>query len=448
MSIVELLAAAFITCILLLIALYFKNIKLKANLNLAQNENQNLKLLHSKLEQAQSLKELELKKINDENIELKTKLDLFLAQFQEKQKNLEELKKELLNQRQDLESKHLKELKEQKQSLKDDYKQGLEELKKEFQSNLNKQNEAFLNQNQLLLNNEGKKLLNSIFEPVKKSLDEYNLRLSKNEIEIKTNIKNMFDFSQKIGEKADKLSQILKGDKKIRGNFAELQLKNVLENSGLQEGFHYELQEHFKSEGKSFYPDAVVRLSKDKSIIIDAKFSLPSSFESVSSEDIDAEKTLAKELCNNLKARIDELAKKPYKSFSDYDFILLFIPYQNILDLALSVNANLYQEAYNKGIFLTTPQSLFMALKTIDITWRHIQSNENIITAFKELGSFYDKFVGVMEDFTKIKNNVESLEKNISSLENKLSTGKGNLSSKFDKLKELGAKTSKSISKD
>ncbi len=463
MSFLDLLSAAFITLLIMCAFLILRLFKLKLSTNLAQNEKDNLNLNLTNLREEKDKISNELKQVNAENTELKTKISALLALLEEKKNTLILLKNEQNLQKQELENK----LKEQKESLKKEYeenflktnqeykenlkaleeryKQSLEELKKEFASNLKRQNEAFLSQNQLLLNDEGKKLLNAIFEPVKKSLEEYHLKLAKNEVEIQTNIKNMFEYSQKIGEKADKLSQILKGDKKLRGNFAELQLKNVLENSGLKEGFHYDLQEHFKKEGKSFYPDAIVHLSKDKSIIIDAKFSLPNSFESLKLEQNEA--LIAAELCANLKARIDELAKKPYKSFSDYDFILLFIPYQNILDLALNEDPSLYQQAYNKGIFLTTPHTLFMALKTIDITWQHIQSNENIVSAFQKLGSFYDKFAGVMEDFSKMKQNFERLQDNFLSLENKFSTGKGNLMSKFNELKEKGAKTTKSLNK-
>lgn len=501
MSALELLIAAFITALVLCGVLFYKLFKLKLALNLAQNDRQNLSLNLESLKEAVSKNEFELKENKALNLRLNGENSKLLALYNEKQNALESLKIEKQTQKEELENKLSRELKAQKESLKAEYemalinaqtqskeslkaleeryKQSLEELKKEFTSNLKRQNEAFLNQNQLLLNDEGKKLLNSVFEPVKKSLEEYHLKLAKNEIEIQTNIKNMFEYSQKIGEKADKLSQILKGDKKLRGNFAELQLKNVLENSGLQEGFHYKLQEHFKREGKSFYPDAVVQLSKDKSIIIDAKFSLPSSFESLNSafeeqnesgqgfsevlnenaKKVSSQSTksvqkamsqsfVAHELAINLKARIDELAKKPYKSFASYDFILLFIPYQNILDLALSHEPTLYQQAYNKGIFLTTPHTLFMALKTIDLTWQHIQSNENINLAFQKLGSFYDKFAGVMEDFTKMKQNFERLQDNFSSLENKFSSGKGNLMSKFNELKERGAKTAKSLNLD
>lgn len=327
-------------------------------------------------------------------------------------------------------------------ALENKYKEALNELKRELAANLEKQNLAILNQNKIMLNDEGKKALSEIFEPVKKSVKEYSEKLATNETALQTNIKNMFNYSLEIGKKADELAQILRGDKKVRGNFAELQLKNVLENSGLKEGEQYKLQEHFKDDGKGYFPDAVVYLDKQKSIIIDAKFSLPNDFDFEGKSALN----LGSQICANLKERIDELSKKPYAKFAanTYDFVLLFIPYQNILDLALNAKPNLYQEAYKKKIYLTTPHTLFMALNTINISWRHIQSDENIQKAFEELSKFYDKFVGVLESFEGLKRSVNSVFNNINEMQIRIS-GKGGLSARVDKLKELGIKTNKTL---
>ncbi|EAJ0412907.1 DNA recombination protein RmuC [Campylobacter upsaliensis] len=332
----------------------------------------------------------------------------------------------------------------ERENLKQDYEKTLNLLEQKLENNLQKQNLNYLNQNKIMLNEDIKKLLEEIFVPVKKSVKEYSERLSQNEISLQSNIKNMFEYSQNIKTNADKLATILKGDKKIRGNFAELQLQNILENSGLIKEEQYKLQVAFKQDDKSYIADAIVFLDSQKNIIIDAKFPLPNDFDFS-----DLNEHICKELAFNLKERIDELSKKPYTKFSPYtyDFILLFIPYQNLLDLALSIDPSLYQYAYKKNIYLTTPNTLFMALNTINISWRHIKSNENILKAFEELGKFHDKFAGVLEDFDKLKNASKSLNTQIENLQNKLFSGTGNLNSRVSKLKDLGAKTQKSLEK-
>ena len=199
------------------------------------------------------------------------------------------------------------------QSLEQKYAQNLATLKAEFDKSLQTQSQSMLQQNKLYLLEDSKKMLDSLFAPVRESIEtykegmkEYKEKLVANEAKLETNIKNMFAYSQEIGQNAQKLAQILKGDKKIRGNFAEIQLKNVLEHSGLIEGEQYKLQEHFSLEGSGYRPDAVVYLDKQKSIIIDSKFPLPNDF-SFQSVDVN----VCQEIARNLKNRIDELCFLP-----------------------------------------------------------------------------------------------------------------------------------------
>ncbi|MCE3037152.1 DNA recombination protein RmuC [Helicobacter anatolicus] len=322
------------------------------------------------------------------------------------------------------------------------YQNNLSTLKEELQKNFKEQNQALLFQNKNLINEDSKKLLEEIFIPIKNQVKSYEERLLKNEERLKIEIDNMFKSSELMGKNADRLALVLKGDKKIRGNFGEIQLKSVLENSGLIEGEQYKLQNVMHDEDAKYIPDAIIYLEREKSVIVDAKFSLPTQFDF---EQITDEIKL--ELYKNLRARIDELAKKPYASLDSniYDFVLLFIPYQNILDLALDCNPSLYQYAYEKKVYLTTPHTLFMALKTINITWLNIKRNENVTKAFEEIGKLYDKFAGVIDSFNEIKTHTERLEKAKNDLENKLISGSGNLSNRFRQLEELGIKTKKSL---
>ena len=333
--------------------------------------------------------------------------------------------------------------------LRQDYNQRIEKIEKTHQNNIKLLEENYKNQNEILLmknknmlNEDSKKILEEIFNPLKDQVKNYTNRLMENETKIETQIKHVFEYSKNINENANNLVKTLKGDKKIRGNFGELQLKSVLENSGLIEGEQYRLQEQFKSDGNRYMPDAVIYLDKNRNIIVDAKFSLPNNFDFNEIDDV-----VCKEIASNLKNRIDELAKKPYPQMDTftYDFVLLFIPYQNILDLAVSADYNLYQYAYSKKIYIATPNLLFLALKTIDITWRYNKSNDNAIKALNEIGKFYDKFVTVLNDFKSIQDAVKNINKHVGSMEAHLSSGNGNLSLKFERLRKLGLKIKKDI---
>lgn len=366
------------------------------------------------------IEELQAKIQEQKNLNISLELEL-----KHSTQNLQELKATLLSQKNELKEEYTQNL----ERLQKQYTLNLSTLKEELAQNFALQNKALLAQNQTQLNEDSKKLLSEIFSPLKEQIQTYNKRLIENEASVKTSIENMFKYSNAMSSNAEKLAQILKGDKKIRGNFGEIQLKSVLENSGLVYGEQYKLQESLSLEGSRYIPDAIIYLERDKSIIIDAKFSLPSDF---SFEEVGADTGV--ELAKNLCSRIDELSKKPYDKLSSYDFVLLFIPYQNILDLALEARPSLYQYAYDKKVYLTTPHTLFMALKTIQITWINLDKSENVSRSLQEIEKFYDKFLGVIEDCNKLAKLKDSLCDIHQDLAKKLTEGRGNLEGRFQKL--------------
>lgn len=371
---------------------------------------------------------------------LQEKINLLSLELSQKTQALLESKQDFALQKEQLKNDYNHNL----QKLEEKYALNLSSLEQRFNSQIKLHTETLLVQNKNLINEDSKKLLDEIFSPLKEQVKGYSERLVKNEERIQTSLKYMFEYTQSVENNAEKLTQILKGDKKVRGNFGEIQLKTLLQNSGLVEGEQYKLQENLRIDGSRYIPDAIIYLEKNKSIIIDSKFSLPSDFDLQNNTPL-----LCTQLASNLKNRIDELSKKPYKEFDSntYDFVLLFIPYQNLLDLALESDPLLYQYAFNKKIYLTTPHTLFMALKTIHITWIDIKRNENAQKAFEEIGKFYDKFLGVLQDFENLQKIIERLNQTKDLLNNKLISGQGNLSSRFEKLQELGAKSKKSPEK-
>ena len=367
-------------------------------------------------------KELEIKFESTQNI-ITQKEKLILDNYEQYKNNINEL-------REDYEQRF--------QKLEEIHKENIELLKENYKT----QNEILLMKNQNMLNEDSKKILEQIFDPIKEEVKNYTNRLTQNETKLEVQIENMFKYSKNINENATNLVKTLKGDKKIRGNFGELQLKNVLENSGLIKDEQYKLQEQFESDGSRYIPDAIIYLDKNKNIIVDAKFTLPSNFDFNEIDEV-----ICSEIASNLKNRINELSKKPYSQMDTftYDFTILFIPYQNILDLAISADSGIYKYAYEKKIYLATPNILFMALKTIDITWRYNKGNDNAIKALNEIGKFYDKFVTVLNDFKSIQDAVKNINKHVGSMEAHLSSGNGNLSLKFERLRKLGLKIKKEI---
>lgn len=384
---------------------------------------------------AQAL-ESTIKSLDSSHIQALQEIASLKATLTTANERLQEQRADSARQKTELQDKYEQDL----SKLESQYKLSISTLQNELAKNLELQKTALLNESKLALSKDSKAILDEVFTPIKTRVEEYQKTLLQNEAKLKENIDNAFKYSQEMSKSAQELGRILKGDKKLRGNFGELQLKRVFESSGLIEGRQYSLQEQLHTQGGRYIPDAIVRLDDKRNIIIDAKFPLPNAITCDDETEINTQ-----EIAQNLRARIDELASKPYKDIENaYDFVLLFIPYNNILDLALEADSSLYNYAYSKQIYLTTPHTLFMALKTIAITWQHIQSDKNIKQAFEELGKFYDKFADVCSDFDKIVRGLQSAQSAAVAMDTKL-RGKGGLESKCDKLKQLGAKVSKSI---
>ncbi|MBZ7993703.1 DNA recombination protein RmuC [Campylobacter sp. RM9333] len=343
--------------------------------------------------------------------------------------HLENAKNEALNEKVKLYENNLK-------SLEEKYENTLKTLENNLKEQNEKSSKLIYEENTKVLLNNSNELLNKIFSPLKEQISEYEKALLKQNTSIENNIKTMFETSQNLGKKADEFANILKGDKKARGDFGEIMLKQCLLSSGLIENEHFFMQESFKdSDNNTKRPDAIVYFEPNKCVIIDSKFSLPSS---------DNLEVYKDEIANNLNARINELAKKDYELAVDFanEYVILFVPYQNILDLALESDSQIFKKAEAKKIFLVSPTTLFMGLKMIYFGWKNYEVNQNALKVFNEFGKFYDKYASFYEDYEKLK---KQCENGFLKIDTHL-YGKGSISSRLENLKALGIKNKKELS--
>lgn len=386
-----------------------------------QNEflNKELSRLNEELKNTKEKLENECEIKND----LKVNLDNFTNKF-----HTEFSKNEALSEKVKLYENSLK-------SLETKYENMLKTLEENLKEQNEKSSKLIYEENTKLLLTNSNELLTKIFSPLKEQISEYEKTLLKQNTSIENNIKTMFETSQNLGKKADEFANLLKGDKKARGDFGEIMLKQCLLASGLIENEHFYMQESFKDENNRFKrPDAIVYFEPKKCVIIDSKFSLPSS---------DDTNIYKNEIANNLNARINELAKKEYENVVEYanEYVLLFVPYQNILDLALECDSEIFKKAEAKKIFIVSPTTLFMGLKMIYFGWKNYEINKNISSIFEEFGKFYDKFVSLYDDY-------ERLKQQCNSGFNKIDThlyGKGNINNRMEILRQLGAKNKKEL---
>ncbi|WP_413665598.1 DNA recombination protein RmuC [Microbulbifer sp. CNSA002] len=262
-------------------------------------------------------------------------------------------------------------------------------------------------------------------------------------------IKALREQTQRISDEALNLTSALKGDRKIQGNWGEVVLERLLEESGLQKGREYETQVTLTSDGRRRQPDVIVRLPENKDLIIDSKVSLVD-YERYSSAETDEERTQAlKQHVNSLRAHITGLNKKAYEQLEGVrtlDFVFIFVPIEAAYMLAMQADPDLFRFAYEKQIVLVSPTSLMATLRTVENIWRYEKQNKNAEKIADEAGKLHDQFAMVLESLDVLGDRLRQADDAYQQTYKRLATGRGNAVKRIDSLRKLGAKTRKQIS--
>ena len=298
--------------------------------------------------------------------------------------------------------------------------------------------------------------LDAILKPLQTKLTEFKEQVSNtygNEARerhaLKSEIERLANLNLKMSDETRSLTQALKGDSKVQGNWGELVLESILESSGLRKGEEYVVQDsHTQSDGSRLQPDVVIKLPEGRSLVVDSKVSITAyARHSESTDEILAEKELAAHI-QSLRQHIQGLSGKNYSSLygiGSVDFVLMFVPIEPAFLLALKTAPNLYQEALTKNIVLVCPSTLMATLRTVAHLWRQDHQNRNALEIAKQCGNLYDKFVGFVDDLEKLGQRLDQAQTSYHDAFNKLKTGKGNLIRSAEKVRELGVKPSKNL---
>ena len=297
--------------------------------------------------------------------------------------------------------------------------------------------------------------LGEILNPLKEKISDFEKKIeatNKDSIDrnaaLKEQIRSLKELNQKITKDAENLTKALKGESKTRGNWGEFILESILEKSGLTKGREYQVQESFSAGNSRLQPDVIVNLPEDKNIIIDSKLSLVAYERYISSEDEKEREASLKEHLASVRKHVRDLSTKNYQqlyNMAGLDFVLLFMPVEPAFGLAIQYDDQLFMEAYEKNIVIVSPSTLIATLRTIASIWRQEYQNRNALEIARQSGSLYDKFKAFTDDLIKVGENLGTTTKNYEQAMNKLTEGKDNLIRKTERLKELGAKASKSI---
>ncbi len=305
---------------------------------------------------------------------------------------------------------------------------------------------------------QNKSSMEHIVSPIKNQLQDFKSRVetvyeheSKDRISLREEIVSLRRDTDKMNQEALNLTRALKGDKKAQGNWGEMILEKVLEQSGLRKGIEYETQGAFRDEDNNlFKPDVIIRLPEDKDVVVDSKVSLVA-YENYSSAETEEQAASAlKAHIKSVREHIKGLSNKDYsalKGLRSLDFVLLFMPIESAFMTAFQADEKLFTEAFEHKIVVVTPTTLLATLKTIENIWRYERQNENARLIAEKAGSLYDKIRGFVEDLEKLGNQLTTVNKTYDGAMNKLTTGHGNLVRQASSFVELGVKVKKTLPK-
>lgn len=408
----------------------------------------------SKSKTNNGLNEQDNSAIQQENGNLKGKLNAIeneLAESKKQVQNLQNKKEELIAEMNVAITEN-----ENLQEKLETQKTEISELKTQFQKEFELLANKILKQNAEEFSKTNSEKISHLLNPLKEKLDgfekqiqtKYDAQLKDTE-SLKTQIESLVNLNTKLSLEAENLTKALKGDSKKQGNWGEFILERILEMSGLRKGEEYFTQySDENNEGKRIQPDVVIQLPEEKHIIIDSKVSL-TDYERYISSTTDEDQTLfLKAHLNSVRNHIKGLSEKNYqtsKNLTAPDFVLLFIPIESSFSLAISNDAELFNFAWDKKIVLVSPATLLATLRTIANIWKQERQNKNALVIADQAGKLYDKFVGFVEDLTKIEKGLNSANKAYDEAINKLQTGRGNLINRVENLRTLGAKANKQL---
>jgi DNA recombination protein RmuC len=333
----------------------------------------------------------------------------------------------------------------------------LEELNKKFTTDFQIIAHKILTENSNVFTNLNQKNISDILVPLKEKIDKFEKKVEDtyqkglvDQTQLLGAIENLHKLNTQISEEANNLTRALKSDSKKMGNWGEMILDRILEQSGLEKGKEYFNQYTDRSEeGTILRPDVVIKLPEKKHIIIDSKVSLIAYDRFVNTTDENEKERWQKAHVDSVREHIKGLSEKSYTdaiSLDSPDFVLLFMPLESAFSLALQYDPELFNYAWLRRIVIVSPTTLLATLKTVESIWKHEKQTQNAVEIARQGKSLYDKFVNFVDDLERIGGQIDSLQHTYQDAHKKLTSGKGNLVRQAEKLKELGVKTEKSLS--
>ena len=348
----------------------------------------------------------------------------------------------------------LKNSENEMQNNKEELNKIQEKFTKEFENLANK----ILEEKSTKFTEQNKLNITSILNPLKEKIEGFEKKVSESQKEsigmhsaLKEQLNNLKDLNLQMSKEAINLTKALKGDSKAQGDWGETQLEILLEKANLAKDIHFTTQGGYRDEdGRLKKPDFIINLPDKRHLIVDSKVSLTNYEAYFNAEDEEQKKLHLKRHIESIRKHIKELSEKKYETLYEIntpDYVLMFVPIEPAYLLALNNNNQLYLEALDKNVVLVSTSTLLATLSTVSSMWRQENQKNNVLEIANQAGRLYDQFVNLTDDLIKVGTQLKTVQGSYDTSMKKL-TGKGNLVKKVEKIRELGAKTSKIMNKN
>ena len=347
--------------------------------------------------------------------------------------------------------------------------QQMEEVRGEKQEEQQKRDAQFMTMAQQVLERSASKLKESntetmtgITQPLKDAIANMQKAISENQKEsaahsasFREQMIQMMQQTQQLGEKTEGLANVLRRDNKVSGNMGEIILGDLLASQGLTEGIHYEVQARLRDEmgrplkhdetGREMQPDVILHYPQGQDAIVDSKVSLVAYEKYVNAESPEDKERYLQEHIKSVRQHVNELARKDYSKYikngrDAVDFVIMFVPFESSLQLALANDPTLWREAFEKKVFVTGEQNLLGILHMIHIAWVQNQQAENQEKVFGLAEQLLDRLGDFVQRYNDLGAKLDAVNKAYDNANNKLITGRQSVAQKGRELIDLGAK--------
>ena len=360
---------------------------------------------------------------------------------------------ELLKQQNETEVRLRKEQNEKEFQLRQEqFQQQLKTVQEQFANLANE----LLRQTSNRLNSQNTESMKVITDPLRqhlealqKAINANNTETAKSTATLTQQLNQMAEQTLRINSAATRLTNVIRGGNKTQGNWGERMLTELLEVQGFRLGFDYDVQQAVSTddEGRRLIPDVVLHYPNNEDVVIDSKMSIDAYYQYVNTDEEALKQKFADDLVRSIRTQMNGLSRKDYSRYIKkprraIDFVIMFVPNEGALQLALATDPRLWAEAFEKQVFITSQQNLMAILRIIQIAWRQYAQTESQKRVFDMAEEMLKRVGEFIKRFDKVGKDIETLHKDYDDAYNKAYTGRQSIVQKANELKELGVKES------